>query len=235
MKTKTPIELPAFPALPNNGSMAFTLIEMLVVIAIIAVLASVATPVYITAMMNAQMAAATQNARQIGLALRLYAGDNDGAFPRDTNVYGDPIVTSNDAFRSLLPTYVDNEQIFVVARSKDGAKADSKLDPESEILKQGENHFAYVEGLNSSSNSLWPLVVDSTDGNGYYTNVETNLGGTWKGTKAIVIHVDNSAAMVSLRGTGAQRYLPRPDDSTKNALNVSEYMGTGALLLEPAR
>lgn len=235
MKTKAPTGLPAFPAHFPNGSMAFTLIEMLVVVAIIAILAGVAMPVYIAAVMTGQMTAATQNARQIGLALRMYAGDNDGAFPKDTNAYGETITTSNDAFRGLLPTYVDNEQIFVVTRSKDGAKADNKIAPQTEILKRGENHFAYIEGLNSSSNSLWPLVVDSTDGNGYYTNVETDLGGTWKGTKSIVIHVDNSAVMTPLRGTGAQRYIPRPDDATKNALTVSDYMGTGAVLLEPAR
>jgi prepilin-type N-terminal cleavage/methylation domain-containing protein len=235
MKTKTPIDTPALPALHNNGSMAFTLIELLVVIAIIAILAGIAMPIYVTAMMTGQMTAASQNARQIGLALRMYANDNDGAYPNTTNSYGDPIATANDAFRSLIPTYVDNEQIFTVARSVDGKKADNKIDPKAEILKKGENHFAYIAGLSSSTNSLWPLVVDSTDGNGLYTNVETSFGGTWKGTKSIVVHVDGSAAMVPLMGPATQRYIPRSDDTTKNALTVSDYMGNGALLLEPAR
>jgi hypothetical protein len=43
--------------------------------------------------------------------LRAYAGDNDGAFPTEKNSYGEPIVTSNDAFRSLIPAYCDNEKI----------------------------------------------------------------------------------------------------------------------------
>src|SRR2546430_1932770 len=118
MKTKTPINQPVLPALSNHGSMAFTLIELLVVIAIIAVLAGIATPVYTAALMNGQMTAAPQSARQIGLALRMYANDRAGVFPADKNSYGEQIATSNDAFRGLIPSYVDNEQIFVVGRSK---------------------------------------------------------------------------------------------------------------------
>jgi prepilin-type N-terminal cleavage/methylation domain-containing protein len=220
---------------PRKTSPAFTLIELLVVISIIAILASIAAPTYGLAVLNGKIAAATQSARQIGLALRLFAQDSDGAYPSDRDDHGQSIMTSNDAFRQLIPAYVDNEAIFAIGSSPVGKHADNNITTPSKILERGENHWAYIAGLNTSSNSAWPLVVDHTDGTGHYTDKETEPGGTWKGTKAIVVRADNSASSVKLLGTGKNRYLPRHDDKQKNALDVRDYMGTGAQLLEPAR
>ena len=219
----------------TNLRAAFTLIELLVVISIIAILASIAIPVYGVAILTANITKSTADARSVGLALRLYANDNNGAYPNGKNDQNEPITTSNDAFRSLIPTYIQNESVFTVATSKAGPKADNKITNASDILERGENHWAYVAGLNSSSNSMWPLVVDSTDGSGYYTDKETELGGTWKGTKTIVVNTDNSATAIKVLGTGSKRYLPRFDDRSKNALVLNDYMGDGAKLLEPAR
>jgi prepilin-type N-terminal cleavage/methylation domain-containing protein len=220
---------------PTNSTSAFTLIELLVVISIIVLLAALATPGYKTATMNAQMMNALSNARQVGIALHMQANDNGGLYSSGSNSYGQQIVTSNDAFRSLFPTYLDNEKVFTISRAKVGNHADNVIDPSTEILKAGENAYAYIEGLSTSSNSNWPLIVDEDDGSGHYTTVETNLGGTWAGTKAIVIRTDISASLVPLLGPSTQRYIPRFDDSSKNALSVSDYMGSGASLLEPAQ
>jgi prepilin-type N-terminal cleavage/methylation domain-containing protein len=219
----------------TNPGAAFTLIELLVVIGIIATLASIAVPVYTIATLNARIMKGVAHARQIGLALHLYANDNDGRFPSDRNDHNEEITTANDAFRSLFPTYLTDERLFAVATSKAGPLADNRITQPSDILARGENHWAYVSGLNSSSNSQWPLIVDHTDGSGFYTDKETEFGGTWKGTKGIIVHTDTSAVAVKLLGTGVKRYIPRFDDKTKNALEVKDYMGDGAKLLEPAR
>ena len=225
----------AAPMKTKNLRSAFTLIELLVVISIIAILAGIAVPAFTGAMVNARITKSISDARQIGLALRLYSGDNEGAFPEGKNDYNEDISNSNDAFRSLIPTYLQNESIFTVATSKAGPKADNKIATAHEILERGENHWAYVTGLSSTSNSMWPLIVDHTDGSGFYTDKETELGGTWKGVKAVVIRADNSAGSVKLTGTGSKRIIPRFDDRTKNALDLKDYMGDGAKLLEPAR
>jgi hypothetical protein len=174
------------------------------------------------------------NARQIGVALRLYSNDNDGLYPIKTNSFGENITTSNDAFRSLIPTYLDNEKVFAVAGSKAGPSADNNVQDAAHILEPGENYWAFVSGLNSTSNSNWPLIVDNTNGSGYYVTETNTYGGMWGGTKAIVVNTDGSSHIVPLQGTGDERFIPRFDDKTKNALAVTDYMGDDIQLLEPA-
>ena len=60
---------------------AFTLIELLVVIVIIAVLASVALPVFATIQLSGRKTQSLSNMRQLGTALLAYCGDNGGALP----------------------------------------------------------------------------------------------------------------------------------------------------------
>ena len=98
----------------NSTHLAFTLIELLVVIAIIAILASIALPVFTSVQIKGAQTKALSNAKQIGLALRLYASDNNGTYPSylvnpdgtATTNPPTPVTSSNDAFCQLFPTYV---------------------------------------------------------------------------------------------------------------------------------
>ncbi len=60
---------------------AFTLVELLVVIVIIGVLASLGLPAFNSALQKAHNAQSASNLRQIGVALNNYAGDHNGIYP----------------------------------------------------------------------------------------------------------------------------------------------------------
>lgn len=60
---------------------AFTLIELLVVIAIIAILAAILFPVFARSKQAAKNSVELSQAKQIGLALLMYLGDNDDTMP----------------------------------------------------------------------------------------------------------------------------------------------------------
>jgi prepilin-type N-terminal cleavage/methylation domain-containing protein/prepilin-type processing-associated H-X9-DG protein len=65
----------------RTGKSAFTLIELLGVIAVIAILAAILFPVFAQARERARMTACLSNMRQTGTALTLYVQDYDETYP----------------------------------------------------------------------------------------------------------------------------------------------------------
>ena len=85
----------------------FTLIELLVVIAIISLLLGLLVPCLQPARKNVTQAVCDSNLKNLFLALRMYADDNDGRCPNVTDLTQVPL-----KFKEALQSYVKSEEIF---------------------------------------------------------------------------------------------------------------------------
>lgn len=87
---------------------AFTLIELLIVIAIIAILAAILFPVFATAREKARQSSCSSNLKQLGLAITQYEQDYDEMTIHGTNNWGGGVGWGG----SIYP-YVKSKQVFV--------------------------------------------------------------------------------------------------------------------------
>jgi prepilin-type N-terminal cleavage/methylation domain-containing protein len=243
-------------------SFAFTLIELLVVIAIIAILASIALPVFSSVQERGKQTKDMSNGKQIALALKQFAVDHNGVFPNKkptvvstdydagtTDLAGTD--KSNDAFWWLFPNYVTSEDIFAVAGSAWSPNPPNNiLDPptatgRTNTLATGECGYEYITALNDTSNPQFPLIMDggiaTGEANVEYTNVQSDRGGIWKGKKAIVIFVDGSGqvATVNDQANPAASFVKRPGHSYNISDNgtadtTDPWLASSNLRLPPA-
>ena len=181
----------------NRLNQGFTLIELLVVITIIAILASIAVPVYNSVTERAKLTKVISNVKQINLACRTFAIDNLGIFPTGSiadagagdDSGGGEALTSTECFNELIPDYINQESIFFTAGQAPGAQ--KRIPDENNDLETQENCFAYVVGLTDSSPGTIPLVADwfTAGGTSY-----DELHPWWNSGKAVVGRCDGSAA-----------------------------------------
>lgn len=119
----------------------FTLIELLIVIAIIAILAALLLPALNSAKEKARNINCVSNLRQQGAALISYTGDSDGWFPsapdREGKVNAERVMLESDFFKQdnnnwysmalalYRPGYVKNAKIFQCPSRKPGVNSGS--------------------------------------------------------------------------------------------------------------
>ena len=233
---------------------AFTLIELLIVITIIAVLASIALPAFSGIKERGDQTKDLSNGKQIALALRQFAVDHNAQYPNfapaaSYDVASGALTTSNDAFWWLFPDgaepgYLQSEQIFAVPGSAYTPKPpDNALDAPTDgarvkTLALGENSYEYVSGLTDTSNPTFPIIADGfiPGQPGKYDQNKSNKGGVWAAKKAIVIFCDASGQIVKV--DPADQIVKRTD-STGAKVNMFSaaadwFDATSNLVLDPA-
>lgn len=226
---------------------AFTLIELLVVITIIAVLASFALPAYTAVQERAQQTKDLSNAKQISLALKQFAADNNGFYPAKAAAAGEYAAApatapadANSALFWLFPNYLQSEDIFAVNGSQwTPSNPDNKIDAagaaQVDTLKAGENSYAYVLGLTDTANAAFPLVADGfanpVPNPPAYDSSKSNKGGVWAAKKAVVAFCDGSAQVLKCDAT---KKVPTRLSGTKTLFETdTDWLQAANTVLNP--
>lgn len=172
--------------------MGFTLVELLVVIGIIALLISILLPSLSKARETANRAKCAANLKQIGTAFKLYANENNGAYPRGYYVPGGTLqgnladITTDDASTAFFyppgttsPTQNNvSQELWLLLRNEDlvsavftcpsaNWEADSYKANATIHTPQGQSNFSTTNNL---AYSVEPAYPNST---------ALNLGFKW--------------------------------------------------------
>ena len=117
------------PALPHKATRrAFTLVELLVVIGIIALLIAILLPALSSARAQANTVKCSSNLRQIGTITHMYANENKGWIPRDYN-HGTQYLTGQYLFAEQYGKYFLRDFVSVGAQDTSPAR-DKALKPQ---------------------------------------------------------------------------------------------------------
>ena len=194
------------------------MVELLVVIVIIAALAGLTAPQVIRMKKKGDLAEATNNARQIGLALAQFDSDV-GGYPDDKSVdavkdlTGNADLTgvsgtdSNSYFRQMILSGVtESEQPFFAKTSYSKAKPDDITTPQDKMLEEGEVGFGYIMKDASTSQAVVsgrpvcvaPLQSGDTSGKMEFDPYDG---------KAIALFTDSSVRQLTIRKTDNEALL----------------------------
>ena len=148
---------------------AFTLVELLVVLGIVAVLAGVSLPLYARTTQGARAAACVSNLRQLGAGLSLYLADHNMKMP--TLLAGRTYKTdAGPVIDDTLNTYVTDPRVFACPADVNGLAARSGTSYYWNVAINGQSAAA-LHMLNLSTlNSQIPVLCDKDSFHPYLPN-----------------------------------------------------------------
>lgn len=172
----------------------FTLIELLIVIAIIAILASILFPVFARARDNARRSSCMSNLKQVGLGMMQYTQDNDSFYP-PADVYGSASGIGPDGielepgwgavfWQQMIYPYIKSHQVFFCpsspAREGQQIASDPRTNTLSYMLNANYSISGYITGKKESQipEAAGSFMVMEY---GIYSFAKQNLDGTTMG------------------------------------------------------
>jgi prepilin-type N-terminal cleavage/methylation domain-containing protein/prepilin-type processing-associated H-X9-DG protein len=149
---------------------AFTLVELLVVIAVIAILAAILLPVLPAARERGWTTQCKSNLRQLGLGMNMYATDNNGLYPESGGVILwdeiDPQTQKHGWMQQILPftqstnvdhcpkdmrgwfSYFNSARAAMIVNSNFASVDTKKLRFPSEFVSSGDTLWTGLPNLN---------------------------------------------------------------------------------------
>ncbi len=205
----------------------FTLIELLVVIAIIAILAAILFPVFGKAREKARQTACTNNIRQIGVAMAIYAQDHETKLPDATSWTGALDLTAKifDCPSTASKGTAGKPDYFFVAGSflSGAALNDISSSSEAVMIAESVGGKAYVEdnGVGDLAKVLAQCDTSRHNKGTIFGYVDGHVAWVPKSkitTATFVYSVARGAALSTIPWIAGASNVARTDNTVKTAL-----------------
>jgi len=222
----------------RRSTAAFTLIELLTVIAIIGILASIVIPATGVVLKNAKKAADSANLRQIGLASLSYASSNKDQLPSNSlgtgaNTGSNVSSGGTEATVKLVAAAlaasggIESGKMWVskaddtTSKENENANVGNILNVAKTGLAEGFNKvncaFGYVVGLNTNYSPNTPIaytrgIAASDDGKWSEAN------GTYKADGGYIVFIGGNVEKYKNLGSSGSGELINSDGSQTNLI-----------------
>jgi len=131
----------------NNRSPAFTIIEMIVVLGIIAIMMALVYPAYTTISQRAKATKDMSNLRQIGVAMQLYMNDNSGVLFSTSASWMSQLYNADPP--PAAPKYLSSWGVFVSPFDRPASPRTSSPNNANSAVSYGINGTSGVIGMSA--------------------------------------------------------------------------------------
>ncbi len=158
----------------------FSLIELLIVVAIIAILAAIAVPNFLEAQVRSKVSRTKADMRSIATALESYSIDNNNHYPpaADVGQNASPVSTG---FHTRLPTYLTTPMAYITSIlydpfvSQDNTWFNSVYPPSTQV---GKRYVYYCMSSWTEGTTTLPYHIHAAGGSDVWGGL-VNWVGLW--------------------------------------------------------